>query len=379
MAAVRLSIADEIVALNVALKAGTITQAQLDKAMEAITRGDPRANAADNDWREHLKGVENRRRHRYMAQWEVVKDQRASCNALSKDAVRATFGHMAKNRADGATAEDNGGHGGQGKGNEKAKWESEPGPIRQSSPERHRHSSREGRRHSSPERRRHSNPENHKHSSPENQRHSSPEKHRQTNPEGQIRGQTRGPAESAETTTERRAGGEMGDTARRIQISDARVSEGARSPFAPVECAPPLRSEAFLREAAAKGWAPTTAATYWNAFRRAAAVVGEEVADGKKMGHHLQHQAEIHSAGLERDALDAAAVRDAKVMLKGGPPYAALVAAFWLGQRIGDVLLLRRKNVQHIGGRMVLTFQRGKVVPHIGAYTLHLPRSDPPR
>ena len=69
-------------------------------------------------------------------------------------------------------------------------------------------------------------------------------------------------------------------------------------------------------------------------------------------------------------------------MMPNTPELAAVAITYLLGQRISDILLISHedisfRNFQQIGCAVAITIRRGKVIPHIGPYTLFLAAGHP--
>ena len=126
------------------------------------------------------------------------------------------------------------------------------------------------------------------------------------------------------------------------------------------------------------GWSAATASSYWTAVVAAAVQVGESITPQmKSMGRVLTFLAKEEDPTRPTTPILATQLDELLQMLR---PQEEMVAhvAFLLGQRVGDVLQLRRNRILDLGTEFVgLQFIKGKTTRRRAPFTLHIPKSHP--
>ena len=144
------------------------------------------------------------------------------------------------------------------------------------------------------------------------------------------------------------------------------------------------RLTVFARAADQCDWGPRTIASYWGAVRAGMRCAGFDpsaqdrefgilVARNSRLAPTWDFESQeqfLHSTQVQTLAAMTLTALDRGMMNHVFPAYIALV---W-GQRVGDVLLLRTRNVFTVGDRVSVLFVEGKTAPQRGPWSLHAPR-----
>lgn len=137
------------------------------------------------------------------------------------------------------------------------------------------------------------------------------------------------------------------------------------------ELQPEERITRFKELTKNRRWAESTQSTYWNSLFRCLHILGvTPTAAEQHFRRQLDGRAQA-SIPSNRPALSEAGM----TWLWGtqAPMVVPMAVAWSLGQRISDVLLLRKGDVHLQQQNVVLTFRRGKVVRYIGPFVQFVP------
>lgn len=147
--------------------------------------------------------------------------------------------------------------------------------------------------------------------------------------------------------------------------------------FLPLSLVPKRkRYQAMKKLQQLNGWKGSTTATYWDAFLAAQKVLGEPRTAEDTMATKLFKR----QSRLEKVEFPEPATRDEIWMaaeMAPQPLKLAMKLSWLLAQRVGDILQLRADDIDEWGLYVTVTFHRGKVVPIIQPYTLHLHQTNP--
>ena len=141
---------------------------------------------------------------------------------------------------------------------------------------------------------------------------------------------------------------------------------------------PSKRYQEFMRMGKGK-WCPTTACLNWVALRTGLQAIGSFESEFQiPFRKHLRHlNAEAMKYKRKSpNPLTAKHLRKILSMYREYPTEVTVLAlSFILGQRVPDVVKLRKEWVRVKRYAVAVTFVEGKVIPQIGPYTLFLPRN----
>ena len=129
----------------------------------------------------------------------------------------------------------------------------------------------------------------------------------------------------------------------------------------------------FRSEIFARSWAPTTAATYWNALLSGRKARGAQVTEAdKKVLGWLQKKALCHRPHSIPDMTIEDAQRLWEHRESGhARETLAVLLAFEIGQRLSDIAQLHSSDLTVTArNSLCVTFMRGKVIPQIGPYVI---------
>ena len=133
------------------------------------------------------------------------------------------------------------------------------------------------------------------------------------------------------------------------------------------------RWKAFEMEAKARRWAPATRESYWTSMMALKAVFEEPTkAVDKKILKDLRGTSWSTATGDTPVMTKQHAKQLATLDGSQEEDLATIVlAAWWLGQRIGDMLKLAPEDVKQVSPKLgMLTIRRGKVTSKIGPFTI---------